>query len=102
MLEEVVVAVKTLITRRVRTLEGFFVSVDGSNVPLQMLTATEALATILHFAYIDSALFTFYGLPFGNRVFSGWYTSPTTLLCQIWNWYRGCGAYPWPATFSSE
>jgi hypothetical protein len=59
----------------------FFVGVNGSNVPLQMLTTTEALATILHLADIDSALFTFCGLAFCDCVFGGWYTSPTTLLC---------------------
>lgn len=59
-----------------------------------MLTTTEAFATVLHFAYVDSALFTFHAFALRCAgIHCGWYASSTTLLCQVRHWYGRCGAY---------
>lgn len=67
-----------------------------------MLTTAEALATVLHFTYIYSSLFTLHGLAFGSSVACGWYASATTFLCQVWNGYRGCGTYARTTALGSE
>lgn len=67
-----------------------------------MLTTAETFTTVLHFAYVDSSSFTLYILGFCCSIPCGRYASSTTLLRQVRNGYRRCGAYARTTALGSE
>lgn len=73
MLKQIIIPVETFVARGVRAVKWFFMCMNRSDVPFEMLSTAEALAAVFHFADINASLtslscFSFYcGIVAGGR-----------------------------------
>jgi hypothetical protein len=81
----------------------FFMCMDRSDVPFEMLSTAKALSAVLYFTDINASLTSLSCFSFYCGIVAGGGDAATaTLFCQVRNGNRGGRAYPRSTTLRSK